>query len=75
MDYYLLDAADDSDDGGNDDCGRDPDEGDAEEKNEDGDGCELVQQGVKAAYINSSLTDTQYDKVLKVLLATHTSDE
>lgn len=25
----------------------------------------LVQQGVKAAYINSSLTDTQYDKVLK----------
>ena len=25
----------------------------------------LVQQGIKAAYINSSLTDTQYDKVLK----------
>lgn len=25
----------------------------------------LVQQGVKAAYINRSLTDTQYDKVLK----------
>ena len=25
----------------------------------------LVQQGVEAAYINSSLTDTQYDKVLK----------
>ncbi len=25
----------------------------------------LVQQGLKAAYINSSLTDTQYDKVLK----------
>ena len=65
MDYYLLDAADDSDDGGNDDCGRNPDEGDEEEKNENGDGCELVQQGVKAAYINRSLTDAQYDKVLK----------
>lgn len=25
----------------------------------------LVQQGIKAAYINSSLTDIQYDKVLK----------
>lgn len=25
----------------------------------------LVQQGIKAAYINSSLTDTQYDKMLK----------